>query len=446
MNPPQSYYKVINLVVSNVKRIKAVQVLPVDNVVTIGGANDQGKTSLLDSIQWLFDWASSGCEQPIRHGASKAEIKAELKEYATAPDTVMLGDLVITRKFSATGTPTLKVTHKDGAAVSSPQTILDQLCAKMTFDPLAFTRMKSEQQAEQLRKLVGLDFSEINRNQKAIYDERTQTNRELVQKRAKFADLKHHDDAPAGEVSVATLMQELQGIQKHNKANQDVRGLTAGFNSAIETKQLEVGALNAEIAVLDAKLVGLRRDLESHREALLKAQNESHRHAEKVADLIDNPEDDVNKRIENLDTQNAKYRDMKARSEVAKEVSELEAKSAKQTTEIEAIDADREKQLSEAKFPLPGLRFDDSGVLLNGVPFNQSGTAAKIRASMAIGLALNPRVRVVLIRDASLIDSAGMKVISDMAKEQDAQVWCEVLDTGKNVSVVIEDGQILERP
>lgn len=47
--------KINKLEIENVKRIKAVKIEPTKNGLTIvGGNNNQGKTSVLDSIAWAL--------------------------------------------------------------------------------------------------------------------------------------------------------------------------------------------------------------------------------------------------------------------------------------------------------------------------------------------------------------------------------------------------------
>ena len=47
--------KINKLEIENVKRIKAVKIEPTANGLTIvGGKNNQGKTSVLDSIAWAL--------------------------------------------------------------------------------------------------------------------------------------------------------------------------------------------------------------------------------------------------------------------------------------------------------------------------------------------------------------------------------------------------------
>ena len=47
--------KIIELEAENIKRVKAVQIVPALNGLTIiGGDNNQGKTSVLDAIAWAL--------------------------------------------------------------------------------------------------------------------------------------------------------------------------------------------------------------------------------------------------------------------------------------------------------------------------------------------------------------------------------------------------------
>jgi hypothetical protein len=42
--------RITRLVMHNIKRIRAIDISPTDDVVVIGGKNDQGKSSVLDSF------------------------------------------------------------------------------------------------------------------------------------------------------------------------------------------------------------------------------------------------------------------------------------------------------------------------------------------------------------------------------------------------------------
>jgi alpha-D-ribose 1-methylphosphonate 5-triphosphate synthase subunit PhnL len=131
----------------------------------------------------------------------------------------------------------------------------------------------------------------------------------------------------------------------------------------------------------------------------------------------------------------------------AKETQSLKAatKEANDLTEkLEAIEKQKAELLAKAPFPVPGLAFDDSGVLYQGIPFAQASGAEQLRVSVAMGIAMNPTLKVLLIRDGSLLDETNLEMIAQMAAEADAQVWLERVGKGDEVSVVIEDGEVSE--
>jgi hypothetical protein len=54
----------------------------------------------------------------------------------------------------------------------------------------------------------------------------------------------------------------------------------------------------------------------------------------------------------------------------------------------------------------------------------------------------NPTVRVILIRDGSLLDEDNMSVIEEMAGDNDFQLWVECVGTDEGTGVYIEDGEV----
>lgn len=107
---------------------------------------------------------------------------------------------------------------------------------------------------------------------------------------------------------------------------------------------------------------------------------------------------------------------------------------------IEKIDNEKENLLTSAPFPVPGLGFSEDGVTFDGIPFEQLAGAQQIQISMAVAMALNPQVRVVLIDDASLLDRDHFAVVKDMAKENGFQVWCGIIGNPDGANVVFEQG------
>ncbi len=61
---------ITSLELENIKRIKAVQIMPTATGLTvIGGNNNQGKTSVLDAIMWILGGNNHRPSQPKREGS-----------------------------------------------------------------------------------------------------------------------------------------------------------------------------------------------------------------------------------------------------------------------------------------------------------------------------------------------------------------------------------------
>jgi hypothetical protein len=111
------------------------------------------------------------------------------------------------------------------------------------------------------------------------------------------------------------------------------------------------------------------------------------------------------------------------------------------TRQIEDRTNDKAAKIAAAKLPIDGISFGEGQVLLNDLPFDQASDAEKLRTSVAIAMAANPKLPVVLIRDGSLLDEDGLRLVAEMADARGAQVWIERVGTG-GVGIVLENGYV----
>jgi hypothetical protein len=81
----------------------------------------------------------------------------------------------------------------------------------------------------------------------------------------------------------------------------------------------------------------------------------------------------------------------------------------------------------------------------NGLPFEQGSDAEQLRVSISIAMASNPKLRVIRIRDGSLLDENGLKLVAELAHEKDYQIWIERVDTTGSIGIVMEDGEVTAR-
>jgi len=423
--------KIVKLGAENVKRLKAVEIIPAGNTVTISGKNDQGKTSILDAIEYALGGSKAICEEPIRKGQAKARIVCDL------------GEIVVERKFNATsGDSTLTVRGKDGSPVKSPQALLDSLCSHIAFDPLSFVRMKSPEQVETMRKLTGLDFTELNQRRQKSYDERTLVGRQLEAAKARLSLFPFHENTPEQEVDISDASKKLEVIKQQRAANSSVRQSLASVNLRVESLTKNLTEIAEHITTLECDLKTYRELLEKRTSELGEAKTAQANAQLAASTLVEDNESEILASLSAAQQINDKVRANRLHVEQNAEVQKQQSEHDRLSHEIETIDQDKADKLAWAEFPLEGLSFDDNRVLLNGVPFSQSSQARQLQAAVAIGLALNPKVRVIIVRDASLLDDESMELVKELAVKHDAQIWLEVVNSKDPSAVVIEDGEV----
>jgi len=417
--------KIINLKAENIKRLSAVDITPEGNVVVVGGKNAAGKTSVLDSIAYALGGKGAIPKKPVKKGKEKAKVIADL------------GDITVTRTFTQSGGTNLVISNKDGARYPSPQSILDRLTGKISFDPMQFLSMKADEQKVTLRQLIGVDFTEIDGDISTVYDLRKGLNVKIKADKARLEGMPFHEDEPE-RIDTEELVKEVGRIADNNKAVDNLEHKIESAESRIEMAedsiegyQKQISDIQDEIARLKARQKVLRAEVKNYEDRIGKLGDKQD--PQPVMRQVKEAERNNLKVVENNN-----YRI--ARNQIAND----EQAATEYTNTLEQLRQKKDKMISDAKFPVEGLGFDEDGVTFNGLPLDQASLAEQIRVSVAMGIALNPKLKILLIRDASLLDEDNLKILMDMAETEDAQLWIERVGEGDEVSVIIEDGAVKE--
>jgi hypothetical protein len=152
----------------------------------------------------------------------------------------------------------------------------------------------------------------------------------------------------------------------------------------------------------------------------------------------------IEQRMTDAEATNRAVRERGLRNNLARQLADAQHEQAMYGAKIDALDNRKAQAVRDAAMPIDGLAFDDTGVTYRGVPFKQASAAEQLRVSLAMAMALNPKIRVIRITDGSLLDSANMQLIADMAAGRGFQVWVERVDESGAVGVVIEDGAVAQ--
>lgn len=420
---------IVSLTAENVKRIVAVSITPTGNLVEIAGKNGAGKTSILDSIWWALGGAGALQKAPIRKGQDKASIRLDLGEY------------VVTRKFDRVEgdefTTTLSVENADGGKLTKGQTLVSSFLGDLTMDPLEFLRKKPKDQFDTLKGYVeGVDIDAMDAANRADFEKRTDVNRRAKGKIAEADAIPIPATVPDTKIDEAAIVQEIASVGDFN-AQIDLR--------ADRRKQAENAAKahRNRASVLHQQAAELVREAEAEE---AKAADLDTRLSE-APPLEDKKDaDSLKAKLDEAKKTNAIVDQLARRKTLKAEAEALEAESDAITARIEARAKRKQDAIAAAKMPVDGISFADGAILLNGVPFDQASDAEQLRASVAIAMAGEPRLRVLRIREGSLLDEDGLKLVAEMAQAKGWQVWVERVDSSGSRGFVIEDGHVRRAP
>ena len=134
--------KINTLELENVKRIRAVKVEPAENGLTIiGGRNNQGKTSVLDSIAWALGGDRFRPSQAARDGSV---VPPHLK--------IKLSNGIVVERSGKNSD--LKVIDPDGRRAG--QQLLNEFIEQLALDLPKFIQATNKEKAETLLKVIGV--------------------------------------------------------------------------------------------------------------------------------------------------------------------------------------------------------------------------------------------------------------------------------------------------
>jgi len=380
------------------------------NTIIISGKNGEGKSSLINSMVLALGGSKSDVARlttkTVRYGEKKAWVEVELDDYT------------VRRTWIAGGKESLSVIGSKGEKFSSPQKMLDQILGDLSFDPLEFTRMKMKDQKELLLSIVDIeiDLDEHEAKRAEVFAKRTDIGRERDRLQGAVESLPDFpSNTPDEEVVVADLLKQNQE-QTDNNYDFD-KGVSVLRDATAEVEKLEDALEIAKAKQTDAKdyMAGrVKKDLSV------------------IQDEIDNAEL-VNKNI----------RIKKDQKKLTAEYKEQADKYDSGTAFIKKLDQEKLDALDKAEMPVEGLSLVGDEVTFRDIPFGQLSSSEQIKVSTAIGMSQNPDLRVMIVKDGSLLDKDNLKALGVMAQAHDFQVFVEMVDDSGEMGFVIEDGEVV---
>lgn len=415
--------KINSLQIENVKRVKAVKIEPTkDGLTIIGGNNNQGKTSVLDSIAWAL-------------GGNKFKPTSAQREDSILPPNIKLemdNGLIVERKGKNSD---LKVIDPSGQKAG--QALLDSFIEELALNLPKFMDSSNKEKADTLLQIIGVgdQLFELEKQEQDTYNQRHAIG-QIADQKEKFAkEQPFYPDAPKEIVSATDLIKQQQMILAKNGENQKKR---------LEAKSIEEKlSKTRELLQENSRKM---EELENQRRLLIEDENQLISDLETskktVAELQDESTAEIENSINNIEEIN-----IKVRANFDKERAEMEAEDYREqyknlTSLISDIRKNKYDLLNSAKLPLEGLFVEEGELTYKGHKWDSMSGSEQLKVATAIVRAIKPDCQFVLMDKLEQMDLESLQEFGDWAKEEGLQIIATRVSTGDEVSLIIEDGYV----
>lgn len=401
--------KITSFEAENVKRVKAVTIIPAaDGLTVIGGRNAQGKTSVLDAIAWALGGDKFRPGHPQRDGSV---LPPRLR-------VLLSNGLVVERRGKNSE---LYITDPSGRKAG--QTLLNSFVEQLALDLPKFMAASGREKAQTLLRIIGLgeQVEELERRGKTLYNERLALGR-IADQKAKFAkEMTFYPNVPEEPLSAAELIAQQQDILARNGENQRKRQRRDELKRTLDTAE--------------AQLAELTRRCEQLREDYRIASTDA-------ADLLDQSTAELEENIRTIEQTNAKVRANLDKARAEADAQKLADEYAALTAQIEDVQREKLALLNGADMPLPGLSVTDGELTYNGQPWDCMSSSEQLIAATSIVRRLNPECGFVLLDRLEAMDTDTLAAFGRWLEDEGLQAIATRVSTGGECQIIIEDGEV----
>jgi len=394
------------------------------------GKNGAGKSSL---IQALTSPVNSKMVplKPIKNGEENASIELTLSGNMGGEDQTYNVDMHFTPRDKK---GRITVTDENGSKISDTKSMVNSIVGNIGFDILEFidlgltkdgkvSKPGVKEQIDTLKSFLPTEsrkrLFELDHEKSTIYEERAEINRDIKSNTAKLKDAE----------------MDPQEIEKYSekKDDSDIKAKMSSIGeevskydriaNGLKDKEFQAGTLASTVEALAKELADKTKELELLNEDIQKGR-----------DWIKGKErpsmENLSAELEEISAHNKKVDEVNSLKEFSKNARELQASADALTERYNAIDGEKANIFKETPLPVKGLEFSEDEILYNGLPFNanQHPSSTIIGIGIKIAMAMNPNLKVLIIKDGSLLDKKVLKFILKIVEKEGYQVFIETVD------------------
>lgn len=399
--------KINSLVLENIKRIKAVKIEPSLNGLTvIGGKNNQGKTSVLDSIAWAL-------------GGDRFRPSAAVREGSVIPPhlrIVLSNGLVVERRGKNSD---LKVIDPNGN--KSGQQLLNEFISAFALDLPKFMNASNRDKADILLQIIGVGdrLYDLERQETEIYNQRHAIGQIADSKKKHAAELPFYSDVPDEMISASELIRQQQDILARNGENERKRRERDRYERELAEAQIVFAAAQTRLREAEANVAVARASAEN---------------------LIDESTAELEKSIADIECSNSKIRSNLEKERAEDEAKEYSDRYASLSATLDDIRKQKYELLHGADLPLENLSVENGELTYNGFKWDNMSGSDQLKVAAAIVRKLNPECGFVLLDKLEQMDIDTLNAFGEWLEKEGLQAIATRVSTGDECSIIIEDG------
>lgn len=408
--------KINTLELENVKRIRAVAMEPSPAGLTvIGGDNNQGKTSVLDTIAWALGGDRYKPTNATRDGSA---IPPRIK-------ITLSNGLIVERSGKNSA---LKVTDPNGR--KSGQQLLNSFIEELALNLPKFMESPDREKANTLLQIIGVgdQLRALEQKETEVYNRRRVVGQEADRKKKFALEMPFYPDAPDKPVSALELIQRQQQILAVNGENQRKRQYKEQLEAQCRQLAYDIDRLSDQLKEMQENYALRMEDLEAAQKSAEDLQDESTAQIEE--DLL------------NIEAINIKVRANSDRERAEQEAQRYRQQYDSLTAELEDTRQAKVDLLNGAKLPLPGLSVEEGCLTYKGKRWDGMSGSDQLKVATAIVRALNPQCGFVLVDKLEQMDLNTMQEFGAWLQAENLQCIATRVSRGSECTIIIEDGQI----
>ena len=467
--------KIIGLKVDGIRKLTAVEMQLKDKgLIPIKGKNKQGKSTLIDTVEWLIEGNKVANPQLVQNGKEKAE--AELT----------LGDYKIKRTLAKNPKLEVRNTLTGALEKGEVQNFLNTFINELTFNPRPFKDKTSvekfrfcldlfrEKLEVKSKAALGYDFAGIDTKLSSLEEDRKLVGREVKQ----FGDLDLNAPAKTSKVDISKILakkadiekqntikrvdfdkakqKEIEEINDFNREQREKKSVIDDLKKSINDNLDKMQSMTTEIQELELKLTQLKSGLEIRREYSEKTVKE--------LDLLPQPEPEkplvsTIPQPEYLSTSeedsliqwaigtNEKAGIYEAWLNKKTEKAAKESIYSDYTQQIQTLRNKKLEILRSIDTGVKGLEIREDGIYYNDVYSENWSDSENLRISAELCLSQMPELRAVFIDGAESFDSDSLKDLETWAIENDVQcivtIVSDIPEQLENGVFYITEGRVI---